>query len=625
MTQNSAALADAPAQTSRFQAFTEQSQPEFSAQRLASLRAKLAELGVEGILLPRADIFQGEYLPPSEDRLAYLTGFTGSAGFAIVLASQCALFVDGRYTLQAQSQVDPAQVGVVRLADASPEDWLARNAKAKSRIGYDPALFTGRGLRRFEKAAAQARAVLVALPIDPVAAIWPERPAAPATKVVDQPLAFSGESREDKLARLQKSLAQSRLDALLVSECPSLNWLFNLRAADVPHLPILRAFALVPREGKPSLVVDPARLEPGLAGALADFATILAPAAPYDGASEIEAALRALGAKKARIRLDEESAALRFASAIEAAGGEVDWGPDPLALMKAQKNETEIAGTRAAHLRDGAAMVNFLAWLARKSAETTLDEIDAVIALEGFRRQDQRLEDIAFPSISAAGPHAALPHYRVSEASNLPITPGLYLIDSGGQYRDGTTDITRTIAIGRPSREMADKFTRVLKGMIGVSQAVFPAGSSGAQLDSFARQALWEIGSDYDHGTGHGVGAYLSVHEGPQRLSKLGTQTLLPGMILSNEPGYYRPGAFGIRIENLIIVEKREIPGAERPMLGFETITFCPIDRSLIVKARLTRAERLWVDAYHAQVLARIGPLVSGEALDFLKGACRPL
>lgn len=613
------------ASSARFQSFTETSEPDQATSRLAALRAGLLKHGVSGLLLPRADIFQGEYLPPSEDRLAWLTGFTGSAGFAILLGARTALFVDGRYTVQAHEQTDPKVVEVVRLADASPDDWLAREAASGARIGYDASLFTARGLKRFERAAAEAGLTLVALPHDPVATIWQDRPAAPATTVVDHPPEFAGERAEDKLARVQAALKTARLDALVVSEGPAVNWLFNIRAGDVPHLPILRAFALVPQTGKAMLFVDPTRLEPGLAARLAPICIIISPEG--DDAAALEAALLPLAQKGARIRLDEESGAIRFSRFIEGAGGRADYGRDPIALMKAQKNATEIAGTRAAHIRDGAAMVKFLAWLEEAQTRRVLTEIDTVIALEGFRRGTNALVDIAFPSISGAGPHAAMPHYRVSEASNLPLSEGLYLIDSGGQYRDGTTDITRTIMIGEATEEMKRLFTLVLKGVIAISRAVFPRGTSGAQLDSFARHALWQAGLDFDHGTGHGVGAYLSVHEGPQRLAKTGTEPLLPGMILSNEPGYYREGAFGIRIENLIIVEEREIAGAERAMLGFETITFCPIDRRLILPALLDAGERAWLDAYHAEVLAKIGPLVQDEreVARFLSRACAPL
>lgn len=608
--------------TARFQSFSERGEPEASKARLAALRKALKRAGCDGMLIPRADVFQGEYLPPSEGRLAWLTAFTGSAGFAILAAETLALFVDGRYTVQAKAEVKPRLVTVVPIAETAPDQWLKREAQNLT-IGYDPSLFTSRGLKRFERAASEGGVTLKAI-ADPFPALWPDRPAAPATPIVDHPIEFSGESRESKIARVQETLREQKLGALLVSECTSVNWLLNIRAGDVPHLPILRAFALVPAEGKPQLFAQPTRLEPALARSLSSAIEIVPVAS--DGAAEVADALRAKTRSGANIRLDEESSAILFAEAIREAHGEADIGPDPVALMKARKNATEIAGCRAAHLRDGVAMVRFLAWLDREiGTSTPLTEMDAAIALEGFRRDTNALVDISFPSISAAGPNAALPHYRVTEASNRLITPGLYLIDSGGQYRDGTTDITRTVEVKRSTRAMREAFTRVLKGMIAVARARFPKGTSGAQLDPLARAPLWEAGLDFDHGTGHGVGSFLSVHEGPQRISKLGHATLEPGMILSDEPGYYREGAFGIRIENLVAVEPQARNGDERTMYGFETLTFCPIDRRLILKAMLSREERLWLDAYHAETRAKLAPHMTGTDLVWLEQATRPL
>ncbi|KAF0232295.1 MAG: Xaa-Pro [Beijerinckiaceae bacterium] len=610
----------------KFQTFTTDAQPDRSRPRLAALQAELARARVAGLLLPRADIFQGEYIPASENRLKWLTAFTGSAAFAIVMKKRVALFVDGRYTVQARSEVDRGVIRVVPLAEKNPDEWLRDNAKPGVRIGYDPALFTARGLKRFASASEEAGFVLVPLPADPFTPIWDDRPAAPATPVVDHPLHFAGEEAASKIERLQAKLAGYKLDALVVSECPSLNWLLNIRAGDVPHLPILRAFCLVPREGRPVLFVDPKRLEAGLAKRLAALCEIVpTQAAPHDGRAELAERLATLGKAGARIRLDEDTAASHLAGIIDAAGGKAVTAPCPLALMKSPKNATEIAGSRAAHLRDGAAMVKFLAWLDREAPKGAITEIDAAVALEGFRIATGELVDASFPSIAGAGPNAALPHYRVTEATNRVITPGLFLIDSGGQYRDGTTDITRTIAIGEPTRAMRDAYTRVLKGMIAISLALFPKGTNGGQIDAFARQFLWAGGKDFDHGTGHGVGSYLSVHEGPQRISKLGSTALQPSMILSNEPGYYREGKFGIRIENLVVVEPRAIKGAEREMFGFETLTFCPIDRRPIIRSMLTRTERAWLDAYHAETFRRLSPLVPGADHAFLEAACRPL
>jgi Xaa-Pro aminopeptidase len=612
---------------SRFQSFTSPAEPEKSASRIKALRAALKKAGLDGLLIPRADIFQGEYIPDCENRVLFLTGFTGSAGFCIILPDQVGLIVDGRYTLQAAAEVNRKIVTPVKLAEFSPEGWLKHAAMAGQKIGYNADLFTSRGLERFEKAAKAANLTLHAMAEDLILPLWESRPPAPATPVMDHPIRFAGEDAAEKITRVQADLTKAGLGALLVSECPNVNWLLNIRAGDVPHLPILRAFALVPATGKPSLYVDPARLDAGVAQRLSALCTIIPPRlAPHDGAGEVEVDMVRLAKTGARIRLDEESASVRFAHAIAAAGGITDHGKDPVMLMKAQKKAVECAGTRAAHIRDGAAMVRFLCWLDHTLPQRDLTEIDAVVALEGFRIATGELVDISFDSIAGAGPNAAIPHYHVSQGSNRRITPGLFLIDSGGNYRDGTTDITRTIQVNRATRAMREAFTRVLKGMIAISLAVFPKGTSGAQIDALARLALWEAGQDYDHGTGHGVGSFLSVHEGPQRLSKLGTQTLLPGMILSNEPGYYREGKFGIRIENLIIVEPRAIAGAEREMLGFETITLAPIDRRLILKAMLTKRERDWLNAYHARVEATLAPLLADAAeREWLKTACAKL
>lgn len=612
---------------SRFQSFTSPAEPEKSAGRIKALRASLKKAGLDGLLIPRADIFQGEYIPDCENRVLFLTGFTGSAGFCILLPDQVGLIVDGRYTLQAAAEVNRKIVTPVKLAEFLPEGWLKQAAKPGQKIGYNADLFTSRGLKRFEAAAKEAGITLHVMKEDPILPIWENRPSAPATPVIDHPIRFAGEDAAAKITRVQAELTKAGLAALLVSECPNVNWLFNIRAGDVTHLPILRAFALVPAKGKPSLYVDPARLDAALAKRLASLCTIIPPRiAPQDGAAEVEADMVALAKSGTRIRLDEESASVRFAHAITTAGGVADLGKDPIMLMKAQKNAVECEGTREAHIRDGVAMARFLSWLDHTLPERPLTEIDAAIALEGYRIATGELIDLSFDSIAGAGPHAAIPHYHVSQASNQRITPGLFLIDSGGNYRDGTTDITRTIEVSRSTRAMREAFTRVLKGMIAISLAVFPKGTSGAQIDALARLALWEAGQDYDHGTGHGVGSFLSVHEGPQRLSKLGTQTLLPGMILSNEPGYYREGKFGIRIENLVIVEPRDIKGAEREMLGFETITLAPIDRRLILKAMLTKRERDWLNAYHARVEATLLPhLTDARERSWLTAACAAL
>lgn len=612
--------------STRFQHFTTVSRPDLSASRIAALRAHLKAQKLHGLLLPRADIFQGEYLPPSEDRLAWLTGFTGSAGFCIVLERRAALFVDGRYTAQAKAEVDRTVVEPVALAALAPEKWLEVRVRKGTKIGYDPALFTERGLAKFRDAAERAGFSLSSLTVDPFDTVWTDRPAPPATPVRPHDVAHAGIGAAEKLAQIERALEEARCDALLVSECPSVNWLFNIRASDVPHLPVLRAFALIERGKAARLYADRTRFTPEALKSLEGIAEIVPPKShPKDGRAEIARDLERLARNGRRIRLDADTAPTLFSDVIANAGGKPSVGTDPITLLKAQKNPAELAGARAAHLRDGAAVLRFLAWLDAALGKGPVTEIDAVIALEKERIATGALVDISFATIAGAGPNAALPHYRVTENTNRAITPGLFLIDSGGQYRDGTTDITRTLAVGTPTRAMKDAYTRVLKGMIAISRCLFPTGTSGAQIDALARQFLWNAGKDFDHGTGHGVGSFLSVHEGPQRISKFGATSLLPGMILSNEPGYYREGRFGIRIENLIAVEPRAVRGGEREMLGFETLTFCPIDTRPVIRSMLTRDERDWLNRYHAETEARLAPLLEGAALAYLRKACAPL
>ncbi|GLK79953.1 aminopeptidase P family protein [Methylopila turkensis] len=600
----------------KFQTFDETADPSQGAPRLAALRARLAAQGLDGFLLPRADEHQNEYLPPSAERVAWLTGFTGSFGFVAVLADRAALFVDGRYTVQARTQVDPAAFTAVNVSDTPPGEWLKRNLKAGARVGYDPLLHTLEGLERLEKAAEHAGAELVAMRENPVDAIWADRPAPPLTPVVAHDPAFAGETAESKLGRIAEELAKARADALLVTDAHALAWAFNIRGGDVAHTPLPLGFALIPAEGRATVFLDGRKLSNAVRAELETLAEVAEPQA-------LDAALERLSGRT--VRVDASSAAAAFGRRLETAGAKLQRGPDPIAKLKAVKNAVEIEGARAAQLRDGAALCRFLAWLDAEAPKGTLDEIGTAEALESFRRETGLLKDVSFPSISAAGEHAALPHYRVTRASNARLTPGFYLIDSGAQYEDGTTDVTRTVVIGSATEEMKDRFTRVLKGHVAISTAVFPKGVSGAQIDAFARRPLWEAGLDFDHGVGHGVGSYLSVHEGPQRISKLGTTPLEPGMILSNEPGYYREGHYGIRTETLVLVERRAIPGAEREMYGFETLTLAPIDRRAIAPGLLTVEERGWLDAYHARVLAEIGRLVDAETRAWLQAACAPL
>ena len=602
----------------RFQSFEDEAAPSQGTRRIPLLRAELARLGLDGFVVPRADEHQSEYVPPSADRLAWLTGFTGSAGTAVILADKAAIVVDGRYTLQAATQVDTALLTVVKQAETTTEAWIEAELGA-GRLGYDPWLHTAKGVETLTKAVARAGGSLVPIDDNPLDAVWADRPAPPAAQVTLHPDDLAGESREAKLARLRAKLAKDRLDGLVVSDPQNLAWLFNIRGSDVAHTPLALGYALVPREGRPVLLMDARKITNEVGDALGAVADL---AAPERLAEEIAR----FGPAGGKVRIDDSTCAAALLGLVEASGRTVDRGLDPLTLLKATKNAAEIAGSRAAHLRDGAAMTRFLRWVAETAPDGGVTEIGAAEALETFRAETGLLRDLSFPTISGSGPNGAIVHYRVTRATDRTLASGeLYLVDSGAQYRDGTTDITRTIAIGEPTAEMRDRFTRVLKGHIAIARAVFPKGTSGAQIDGFARRPLWEAGLEFDHGTGHGIGSYLSVHEGPQRISKLGTVALEPGMILSNEPGYYKSGEYGIRIENLILVEPRKVEGGEREMLGFETLTFAPIDVSLVEASLLDRAEIAWLDGYHAQVREKLSGELDAATRSWLAEATPPL
>ena len=604
---------------SRFQSFNDTTDLSQGPLRIALLRQELARRGLDGFIVPRADEHQSEYVPPNAERLAWLTGFTGSAGTAVILRDKAALVVDGRYTLQASEQVDTAVITPVPLAETSVEAWIEANLTPGATLAYDPWLHTENGVKRLCKAAVKAAATLLPVDGNLVDAVWTDRPAPPCAPVRPHPLEHAGEASDAKLARIREKLAAERLDALVVSDPHNLAWAFNIRGGDVAHTPLPLGYALIPQEGRPTVFLDPAKVTNEAAAALGAVADVKSPDA-------MPAVLDSLGGAAARVRIDAFTGGVVLARRIEAAGGTADVGADPITLMKAVKNAAEIAGARAAHQRDGAALVCFLAWLDREAPSGRLTEIDAVEALEAFRADTGVLKDVSFPTISGAGPNGAIVHYRVTHRTNRALRPGdLFLIDSGAQYEDGTTDVTRTVAVGEPSPEMRNRFTRVLKGHIAIARAVFPKGTSGAQIDALARMPLWSAGLDFDHGTGHGVGSYLSVHEGPQRLSKLGHVALEPGMILSNEPGYYKAGAYGIRIENLILVEPREITEAERAMMGFETLTLAPIDQTLIEPALMTPEEMVCLDAYHERVRETLSPLVDERTRAWLEEATQPV
>ena len=592
------------------------------AERLSALRDRLATDGLAGFIVPHADEHQSEYLPASAERLAWLTGFSGSAGMAIVLRDSAALFVDGRYTTQAAQQAYP---GFARehLIENPPAKWLAAHAKKGERIGYDPWLLTVSEVRRFGDAAASAGAELVAVSQNPLDAIWMDRPEPPQGQMTLHPTALAGETADAKIARLQAELTSKKVDAAVITQADSIAWLLNVRGTDIAHNPVTLAYLVLPAGGKPQLFIDGRKLSNSVRDGLTAIAEPDAPVAFLP-------ALRSLAGK--RVLIDPQTANAAIAGALGDAGATLVEGSDPVVLPRARKNATEIAGTRNAHLRDGAAMVRFLAWFDREAQSGRYDETALADTLRDFRadtarRDGSELVDLSFDTISGAGPNGAVIHYRVTPETNRKLLPGeLYLIDSGAQYRDGTTDITRTLIAGTPTAEMRDRYTRVLKGHLAIATARFPAGTTGAQLDPFARRALWDAGLDFDHGTGHGVGVFLAVHEGPARIAKTGMAPLEPGMILSNEPGYYKVGAYGIRIENLeLVTPAQPILGGDRPMMGFETLTFAPYDRRLIDVALLTPAEIAWVDAYHAALLPKLGRLLDDGEKAWLAEATRAI
>ena len=596
----------------RFQTFSEHADPSHGKPRIAALRKELRARGLDGFIVPRSDEQQNEYVPPCAERLAWLTGFTGSAGTAIVLLSKAAVFVDGRYTLQIGEQVDVKIFTPVAIADTSPEKWLERHAAKGARIGYDPALHTVAQVKRLSGAAARAGAELVSLKNNPLDCVWADRPAMPLAPVRLHPKKFAGEDASRKLARIGKKL--DGVNGLVVSDPHAVAWAFNIRGQDVHHTPLPLSFALIFKDRKPRLYVESRKLDAKTSAALTKISILCEP-------DQLAEDLRSCGEEGLTLRFDAATASEKIVRALEVAGGVADVGLDPIALMKARKNAAELEGARAAHLRDGVAMVRFLAWLSENAPSGRITEIESVAALETFRRETGALKDVSFPTISGAGPNGAIVHYRVSEKTNRRIGKGFFLIDSGAQYEDGTTDITRTICIGKASVQMRDHYTRVLKGHIAIARAAFPKGVSGAQLDTLARASLWEAGLDFDHGTGHGVGSYLSVHEGPQRISKVSSVALEPGMILSNEPGYYKPGAYGIRLENLVVVKEAAIKGAERDMLDFETLTLAPFDTSCLERLLLNRFEVAWINDYHARVRAALSPHLDRKTRAWLKAA----
>ena len=599
------------------QSFEATTRPEQGPPRLARLREALAAGGFDAVLVPRADAHQGEYVAPCDERLAWLTGFTGSAGFCIATRDRAALFVDGRYRIQARAQVDGAAFAVVPWPETQPGSWLKDALPAGGRVAFDPWLHSREELDRLREAL-EGSGITLCESDNLVDRIWTGRPPPPDAPAEIFPTEVAGLAAGDKRRAAAEALARAGQRAAVLTLPDGIAWLLNIRGGDLPRVPVTRAFAVLHDDGRVDLFADPAKFDAALRAHLGPAVALHPPAA-------FASALAGLAGP---VRVDRASAPAAVAAILEGAGIPVAWERDPTVLPKARKTAAEIAATAGAHLVDAAAMVRFLAWLDAEAPSGRLTEIDAVRALETFRREGGPLRDLAFDTICGSGPNGAIVHYRVTEDSNRRILPGeLLLIDSGGQYPGGTTDVTRTVAVGRAPEAARGPFTRVLKGMIAISRLRWPKGLAGQHLDALARYPLWLAGQDYDHGTGHGVGVFLSVHEGPQRLSRLSDVPLEPGMILSNEPGYYREGAFGIRTENLVVVVPAPpLEGADaREMLAFRTLTHVPVDRRVILPELLDADERAWLDAYHAEVCASVGPLLEGRARAWLEAATRPL
>ncbi|MCR5870178.1 MULTISPECIES: aminopeptidase P family protein [unclassified Sphingomonas] len=593
------------------------------AARLQALRDQLQRDQLDGFVVPLTDEHMSEYVGAYAQRLAWLTGFQGSAGSAVVLPEAAAIFTDGRYTIQVRQQVDGTHWDYVPVPQVSIADWLRDHAPQGGRIGYDPWLHTRGWVEEARKALAERGAELVAVSRNPIDAVWDDQPAPSDAKLAVQSDDAAGRTSASKRAEIADWLAERKADAVVLSALDSIAWVFNVRGADVSHTPVALAYAIVNADGTADLFVAKDKVGD-------DVAQHLGNAVRLHDRGAFAPALKQFAGK--RVAADPMGSVAAIFDALDAGGATILATRDPVVLAKAIKNDAEISGHKAAQARDGAALARFLKWAEAEMPKGGVTEMSAAERLQAFREETGVLRDLSFDTISGTGPNGAIPHYKVTEESSLPIEQGhLYLVDSGGQYEDGTTDVTRVIPVGEPTQEMRDRFTRVLKGHIAIATAVFPEGTTGGQIDAFARRPLWEVGCDYGHGTGHGVGAYLSVHEGPQRIAAPNypgggpAEPLRAGMFLSNEPGYYKAGEFGIRIENLVLVVEKDIPGAESVMLGFETLTFAPIERTLIEPGLLTEEERRWLDAYHARVLEILGPQLSPDERAWLEGKCRPI
>jgi len=582
------------------------------ADRLQRLKSALTALGLDGLVLPLTDEHRNEYIPEARQRLAWLTGFTGSAGALVVLGDRAVVFVDGRYTVQAEQQLDPELFERAHLIDMPPAKWLGANLKKGLRLAFDANLHVKAEVERFQKACDKAGAELVPLDENPIDSIWPDQPPMPIAPIEALDVRYAGEASDDKRTRMGKKVEEAGADVALIGAPDSIAWLLNIRGGDVPFNPLTLSFALLHKDGAVEFFLDERKLKPGQT-----FGNEVS----HRSIQALGDSLDHLGSSGMKVLADPAWTNVKLTKRLAAAGAKVIDDSEPCMLAKAVKNPTELDGARNAQIRDGAAVSRFLSWLGDTIAGgNKISELEAAAVLEAERKKDPLYRGPSFDTISAAGPNAALAHYRVSEESNRTLEPGsLYLVDSGGQYPDATTDITRTIAVGTPTAAMKRHYTLVLKGHIALDRIQFPKGTSGVQIDAFARAPLWQAGLDFDHGTGHGIGSYLCVHEGPARIAKTGMVPLKPGMILSNEPGYYKPGAYGIRIENLVIVQEKDKPeGGERDLLGFENITRVPLDNRLFDAAILSDDEWAWIAAYHAQVRKDLGPLLTGSAKDWM-------
>lgn len=601
-----------------FQNFEVKGGPDYGRKNLPILQAALKKQNLDGFIVPHEDEYQNEYLPASTDRLQWLSGFTGSAGAAVVMQDKAAMFVDGRYVIQIKQQVDKDLFDYERLEDGVAK-WLRSNVKAGQVIGYDPKLHSPSALAQLVEAIELAGGTAKAMEPNPIDVAWTDRPPMPLTPITIQPENLAGKSHAKKREEIAEILQEKNADYALITAPASIAWLLNIRGGDVQCTPLPLSTAIIRKDGHVELFVRSEKISSEISQHLGNEVSI-------QGEEDLETTLQGLPGKT--VLMDPNSASAWHFDTATNSGANVKKAMDVVALPKARKTQAELEGSATAHKRDAVAIIKFLHWLDTEAQSGEYDEISAATKLEMFRHENDGLKDLSFETISGAGANGALCHYRVSVSTVLPLKPNsLYLVDSGGQYQDGTTDITRTVPIGEPTDEMRDRFTRVLQGHIALATIRFPEGTTGPALDAFARAPLWQVGLDYDHGTGHGVGSFLGVHEGPQRISKASnTIALQPGMIVSNEPGYYKTGEYGIRIENLqFVLPPEEIAGGERPMMAFRTLTMAPIHRDLIDLDLLNKAERQYVDDYHAEVLKVIGPKFDGEIKSWLVKACAPL